>query len=327
MRRVFAELISPEVLAAPATLDLLDRFELQTLVAVPPGAETQDLGAALADVAARGAGLGVWPLMSDAAGYWPGDDNLDAFEARVDTVLAFARDAGAEVRTVVFDLEPPLAVSRRLFEGEAGRVVVAEVFRALRPASRRGRAGARRRLEALASRLRGEGLETFATVLPPVVLDGAARGLWQAIFRTQVGAAFDRVCPMLYTSMMAAALPSGRLERARGLAGALGAQAVASWGGRAAAGLGLAGPGKLEGERVLPDPAALAADVATLSGLGIQDLALFSLEGVLGREDPEAWLRAFAHTPPGSPRLGAWPLLVRVGALPSTLVRILPERL
>ncbi|MCK6550309.1 hypothetical protein L6R52_31020, partial [Myxococcota bacterium] len=65
--------------------------------------------------------------------------------------------------------------------------------------------------------------------------------------------------------------------------------------------VGLAGPGKLGDEPVLPSPDALALDVAAARAAGVDDLALFSLEGVLGRASPEAWLEAFVATPPRAP--------------------------
>lgn len=334
MRRVFAERLAPAQLGAESTLALLDRFGLQTLVAVPPGTETGALAEALARLSSRGAGVGVWPLLSDAQGYWPSDENAEAFVRRVQDVLTFAAAAGATVRTVVVDLEPPLAVMHKLMgagaEGHVG-AVFERVKLACRTEERRGRRSAARVFAEMQASLHGRGIETFATVIPPVVLDHPrGPGLWQAVFQTQVNRpGWSKICPMLYTSVMAELLPAQGIESARALAHVMAARLLAHAGRRSASALGLTGTGKLEGEPVLPDPAALADDVAAVRAAGVEDLALFSLEGVLAREHPEAWLEAFTRTEPRAPpwlARAAWRAGLIWGQVPPWMTRMLPEQ-
>lgn len=332
MLRIFTELMPPERLAEPATRRLLSRFGVQPLVALPPERETPAMADALARLSGAGP-IGLWPLLEDTEGYWPSDGNVQAFSARVDAALAFARRAGAQVRTVVVDLEPPLEVTHALFDdGPVGAMVTlsGRVRRAWRVDERRRREQARADFVAFGARLEALGLESFATVLPNVLLDApGGRGIWQALLETQALAPrWGRVCPMLYTSVFRSMLPSGRAASARALAFELARRARIRCGPRAAAALGLAGRGKLGSEPVLPSPEALAADVAVVRAAGLDDLALFSLEGVLDRDAPEAWLAAFAEAraaPPAGLLPWAWRLGLSLSGVPSHLGRILPE--
>ncbi len=298
MRRIFSELLSPKDLAAPATLALLQRYNLQTLVALPPAAQTGPMAEALKRLSGCGAGVGIWPLLSDQEGYWPCDENVAEFTDRVHDALAFAHQAGANIRAVVVDLEPPLRVMQSLFHG--GPVAHAwtlarRVVESTKKQSRLRRSNAASGFAALREQLEAQGIEAFATVLPPALLDAPkGRGFWQAVFQTPVlSPGWSRVCPMLYTSIIESLLGEDQLDSARALSFEFARRTVSLFGASSAAALGLAGRGKLQGEPVLQDPLDLARDVGAVRAAGIQDLSLFSLEGVLGRTNPEAWLRAF----------------------------------
>jgi hypothetical protein len=330
-RRIFAEHIAPATLGDAATVGLLSRYGLQALVAVPPGAESGALGEALARLSRTEAGVGVWPLLDDADGYWPSDGNAAAFTRRVQDVLSFARAAGATVRTVVVDLEPPLWVMERLMGPRPVSAVARRVYMSCRATEAVRRRSAAQVLARLQEDLHRQGLETFATVIPPVVLDHPrGPGLWQAVFQTQVHRpGWSKICPMLYTSIMADLLPSGAAGSARALAHVMAARLVRHAGPRAAGALGLTGTGKLEGEPVLPDPEALAEDVAAIRAAGVEDLALFSLEGVLARPAPEAWLQAFTCTEVRAPAWwarAAWRAGLMWGQTSPWMGRMLPVR-
>lgn len=332
MRRIFSEFLEPEVLSAPATLALLNKFNLQPLVALGPGAQTEPMARALHALSGTRAGVGIWPLLSDEQGYWPCDDNVAAFSLRLDEALKFAHRAEATVGTVVVDLEPPLETMQSLFSGGPGshaRTLLGRVVESSRRQSHLRRRAAASEFAQIRRRLQAMDIETFATVVPPVLLDvPKGRGVWQAIFQTPVlEPGWSRVCPMLYTSVIGSLLGQDDLESARGLSFEFARRTVSLFGPASAAALGLAGPGKLGDEPVLSDPLDLARDVGMATAAGIQDLALFSLDGVLARSAPEAWLRAFTEAGPVYPgkvaRVWRWGLMS--GQVPSQLSRMLAE--
>ena len=76
-------------------------------------------------------------------------------------------------------------------------------------------------------------------------------------------------------------------------------------------------------------PEQLALDVAGMRAAGVKDLSLFSLEGVLSRDSPEAWLKAFTELRPSLASHSAhrtWRRRLMWGQVPSYLTRMLAER-
>jgi hypothetical protein len=302
---VWSEFLPPEELGSPATVRVLRRFDLEPIVALPPGAQTAAMAGALRELTTAGVSFGIWPLLSDAEGYWPSEENAVAFEQRMQEVLSFLDAAKAAPRTVAIDLEPPLDVTKRLMHGSLSRrgafLLRGVVELARREDSRR------RSIEVLvrvASALHARGLETIAAVLPPVVLDLFARDdLWQGIFRTPVTApGWSVLSPMLYTTLLRRMIPSRHALSARALLFETGRMLVGSVGpARASLSVGLVTTGKLGDEPAFGSPRELWLDVAAARAAGVEDLALFSLEGVLHRGAPESWLVPFVSALPVSP--------------------------
>jgi hypothetical protein len=299
-RRIYTELLPPDELGSEATVRLLSRFGLEPIVALPPAAEESSLGRALHRLFAAGVRVGLWPLLDDSDGYWPSNHNADAFARRVFDALMFAEAAGAMPRTVLIDLEPPLRLLRAITAGQRLSPFSELALHALSAKGRALRTRAQDVFRGLQSALAERGIESFATVMPPIALDVAiGHGLFERLFATEARAPkWDVISPMLYSSLIAEFLPgpkpaAQRLARGVVHAGArLLARGLAP--PRASVSLGLVGEGKLGGERTLPDPAELRLDMRAARGSGIDDLALYSLEGVLRSGNPEAWLEPYA---------------------------------
>jgi hypothetical protein len=303
-RRIWSEFLPPQELGQAATVALCRRFGLEPIVALPPQAETPAMAEALARLTRADIRLGLWPLLPDEDGYWPSESNAEAFVDRARVALAFAAAAGARVATLAVDLEPPLALTRQLAVGSlrARASLLAEEVAALRHrARRRARRAAVARFSGLQHELCDARIETLAAVLPPIVLDLASdTRVWQAVFRTPTTRpGWSVISPMMYTSAIAALLPrrSAQVARiflyeaGRALARGIGRE-------RTSLSLGLVAPGKLGHEPAYASPAELGHDVAAARAAGVDDLALFSLDGVLGRGAPEDWLVPYTATPP-----------------------------
>jgi hypothetical protein len=216
---------------------------------------------------------------------------------RVVELLAFAQSAEIPIATVAMDLEPALALKREFHDArgwQRARMVGTRALASRRPAHRAVHAEAVRHYQRLAARLRERGIESLAIAVPPLVLDlpGNTK-FWQASFAsplTEPG--WDTLAPMFYRSMIQEALPGQSAVWGR----AIFAEACRLWGlrpGSVCMSLGVVGPGKLADEASYASPSQLAWDVACARELGLSDLALFSLESILDRPNPEAWLDAF----------------------------------
>jgi len=286
-RRVFVEHLDPDVLRAQA--ERIARFGLEPIVAWPPDRGGPTWIRALRALAERVPRLGLWPLLGDDEGYWPNAHNLDAVVRRIDALRSLVRAERLRVGTVCLDVEPPLAVMRALQQGglRSGRALAA-----LRAARRPERAEpARRAFARVLEGLAADGFERYVVHLPLWAFGRLGAALARPL--GLVRGPGDVEAWMAYTSLAQRWLRSERITH-RWLAATARRRARARHGPQPALALGCVGPGKLGDERSWPSVDCLRRDVAIARRAGLDDLALFSLEGVLAREDPEAWLAVFA---------------------------------
>lgn len=292
-RRIWVELLPPKVLAEPATLQLLDRFGLEPIIAIPPEREDGDLLESLRRVARAGLAVGLWPLLSDEEGYWPSASNAARFRARVEEVLRFAARAGVKPRTVAIDLEPRLPITRALLEGPRVSTLAKGLVGAFTPEAEEVRLRAKHSFGLVRRELRSQGIESLAAIWPVQLVDfHAPRPLLGALLGTPVRLDdWDVTCPMLYSSIIRSLAPARAEQLTRWAY-----RSIAKSRGQAAlsVSLGLVGTGKLGDEPVLEAPERLELDVQNAKSAGLDDLALFSLEGVIADERPERWLRVFS---------------------------------
>ena len=287
----------------------LARWQVHPIMAVRPNEPIEALADAADHLRAEGLRFGVWPLLDDARGYWPGERNVAAFWSWSDEVIEGLARHGVQPAWLAVDLEPPLQQVHRLRHGP-----VAASPRALWRMARENLDPARfeiarAALAAGAARLHARGVETLAVTLPLAAHDLRDRApLWQDLFEapwSEIG--WSSAGIMAYSSMVAGysrGLLS--LDDAAAIHYRLLRHLARELGPRAHASLGVTGAGKLGDEPAYPNPQALRVDVQAAHAAGVHDLALFCLEGLIDRPDRDAWMDAFTDTtarvPPQTPR-------------------------
>lgn len=293
MRRVYSEHVPWSELDS-SLLRTLAKAGVELAVAVPPVA-LGDVRELVARCAAAHLPLVLWPLLDDADGRWPSAHNVAAFDAHVGHLTSSLTPG-----TLLLDLEPPIAWTR-----DAVR---------WRYAPRPGKRARPNSLVATTQRLRESGWVVEA-VVPPMLAYGSRWGRW---FGTPVEElACQRVESMAYTSLFEG-YSRGMVDRdvARDLLAR-----IARLQPRAIA-LGVVGGGALGDERAYRDVGELREDVGIASALGVEQLSLYALDGMLLRGDVETWLQAFTQTEPSR----QLPRATRRGALLVRIARALGGR-
>ena len=272
MRRLYSEHVPLAEVRQPSLLRLLAERDVELAVALFPHhlSEVRRLRDAVERAGVR---LVAWPLLPDDLGRWPSGANREPFGEHVE---ALVRELDGPT-TVLFDVEPPIAWTRRAVNGEAHS----------RPADHRGRHTS---LRPVADRLRAAGHRVQA-VVPPMVPFGRR---WERLLATPVSSlGCSRVEPMAYTSLFEG-YSKGTVDRrvARDLLRRLAERRPP------ALSLGVVGGGALGDERAYRGVHELTDDVAIARALGVERLSLYALDGILGRGAPEPWLDAFTQTLP-----------------------------
>jgi len=292
-------------IAEPGLLADLAARRVDLVVAVTPPAGVPGSFAPVARLVDRcraaGVGIGLWPMLDDRHGRWPSAANAARFAGFCRQLVASLRAAGALPGEIAIDLEPPIDRVRALLAGQPRAL-----FTLLDVPARAGAAP----LADLARELRGEHLRVSAAVTPMAVLPSAlASRAWQELFGTPLDRlALDRVNAMAYTSLFEG-YARGALDRADALAllGAVARACARRFGVRAAISLGVVGGGALGDERAYRSPRELAEDVAVAGAAGIEEIALYALDGVLARPPRELWLDALSAAPAPAAEMRATP--------------------
>ena len=311
MLRIWSEHLPLADARRADVVDLLTSGPVHPFFAVTPEADLDELSHTLRVLTDAGLEPGVWPLLRDEDGYWPSERNSQAYFARAHAILDHLEEQGARAAWMAVDLEPPLTQIDRLRHAvEPQRKLVLKLARENYDPPRYQESLAAFRAGADAVRARGT--RTLAVTVPMAAHDLRDDvPLWQDLFEAPWhGVGWDRAGIMAYGSMVAGSprrllsIPDARAIHYR-----LFLHLARAYGERAHASIGVTGIGKLGDEPVYTRPEELGLDASAARAAGVEDLAIFCLEGLVGREDAGAWIDAVAKAPPITP-----PMTVRARA-------------
>lgn len=253
------------------------------------------LAGACAAAAAHSVPLRLWPLLPKAGGYWAGQSNAPAFLAWTDELVGWAESdcptfAGVEVDLeMAYDRVQTLQAMRG---AGADLAAIAEFMQS--GVDEAAFEAARSALADGVDALHARGVDVGLSTLPMNADDWADgdEGIGK-MFGTPIdGIAWDRVSFQVYRSLYDAQFPpKSGAPYGPGLVASYAASIVERFGARAAIDLGTTGSG-IGIPEGLPSAEALRADLAAALAEGIApgNIAVYSLEGLDGRPDPERWV-------------------------------------
>jgi hypothetical protein len=308
IRRITVEFLAPAELARPDVTHLLLPRRVAPMLALPAGGDDLAALAALQPYVTAGLDACAWPLLPDDDGYWPGVANAARFVERVRSIVALAERNHLHLPRLAVDLEPPVGAVLRLARTHPLAAFARLVRDVIVPiASRAAFDAAAATYAALQQELLRSSTRTLAIAYPFAAADFARvsrRCALQRMVEAPLRAGWDAASVLAFGSMLSG-LSRGALDAAdaRWYAHRALSQLARAFPGRAAAFVGLVGKGKLGDEPSYADPLELARDVASARAAGVDDLALYGLEGVLQSSNPGAWLDALVTPPPAAPPL------------------------
>lgn len=294
---IWSELLPLELVREHSTLSLLQKYSLELRLACFEDSDLDELARTVRAAQRRELSVALWPMLANAEGRWASAHNGHAFARYVRRLIAELRARNCSVSAVMIDIEPPIDVMQRWLDRLRMR---------WRWKRRKGLEGPKsvpamaqrvdgdNALSELFNELTSEGVRVGAAMVPTDLLgDTAARSVEWLLGLPNGDALYEPASAMLYTSMLEG-YSRGWISRARAQSllrrGA--SRALARYPSRVEVSLGVVATGALGDEPVYRSADELREDVAIVRSLGITQLALFDLRGVLARPAPERWLDA-----------------------------------
>ena len=302
--RVWAEFITPEELCAPRVVALLRRYRVQPCLALPYGRLSSGYARYLQTYMCEELEPALWPTMTDEQGYWPHEGNATEFSAYVRQIFHWAEREQVKIPWLAVDLETPyyqwqeqcrarglskITITMRHYKGNRNRTrfdQAAELY--LSPQEY----------------ISGQGCRTLVPVLPLLELDLVKGGVKvQDYLETPVTPVkWDVISVMQYNSMLVG-YSRGLIKPkdARRHLYHLALNARLLLGARASLSVGVTAAGKLGSEPFYRNAEEMRPDIEAALAAGIEDLAVFCLEGILNSARPETWFEMIRSALPVVP--------------------------
>ncbi len=277
--------------ALPDLADAGVGLRLAVAAAEVADGEAEALASVLRAAEAEGVEVGIWLLLADEDGYWPGETNVGPFGEAVTALLDWLDAEGLAADAVVFDLEPDRAYSEEILGATSAGELGALVDLLGMHVDAGAHAAARRGFQDIVDEVHASGRRALAVTYPQVLDDGNDGDLdLEDAFDIPVdGVGWDEVSFMVYQSVYE---PIAGEWVGPDLVYTYAETAVERFGDRATVALGIVGQAGVFMEDAVPyaDPAMLADDVAAAAAAGARRVEVYSLDGALAEGGVAPWL-------------------------------------
>jgi len=319
--RVWAEYLAPKDALNRKVIRLLKKYNIGLNMAFPEGSFNKEYAKLFGDYEQAGVTTTVWPLLSDAAGYWANERNAKEFSDYVLSIYDWADKNKFSIPWLAVDLELPHRQTVGLKETR-GRELIRRAVELYRENRNPGRFhDASNAYSRLAEAIHARGAKIITAAAPFAADDIKSGGTaFQDFMETPISTVhWDVISFMIYTSMMAGYFGSvfSRRGACRYLYSVMSDMKEALW-NRAAVSIGVTYTGKLGDEPYYETPQELLPDMQAAKAALIEDISIYNLEGILRSPRPEEWFETLigceARAPEPDPRADVFKFITNAAA-------------
>jgi hypothetical protein len=258
--------------------------------------QSGELESLLRAAARRGVPVNAWLLLPEEDGYWFNEENILKAREQVFSFLDWIEERGIPLKWIMFDMEMSIDKVRAMEGGGLVDTVIPLLKENVDPATYEA---STQDYAEFVGELREQGYKVTAAAYP-FVLDDLQDGDFeiQDAWNTPVfGVGFDEIYFMVYRTSFARLLG---ITPGPDLVYQYAVEARREFGGAGIMALGIVGDVGMVSEEGYTIPADLGEDVAAAYAGGSERVYIYSLDGMLTLDDPDAWLD-LAGTPEQKP--------------------------
>ena len=303
---VTAEYMTVEQLTDPKLLALLKKYDVMVAPCIRAGKLDENLDRLFDVYEENGLTLVFWPLLPREQGLYLNKEHADDFLKYLDEIYAWAEKYNHPVQALIVDIEPPnyqKGTDEAPEEKQGGGLGIGPLIKAL---DKKSFEESKAKFQAILDKLHAHGTIGISTALDLSVVDlMTGMSAWQDFQGGPTMAVdWDYVSFMHFGSNNYPLLHKVfglNWDDCRYLTYRIGQIIYSKYGDRVAVSTGQTLPGEGHGV-VYNSPEELAEDFSALRGAGIKHFGIYDLQGIMEREDPEAWFKAVREAPPKTPK-------------------------
>jgi len=302
---VTAEYLTVDQLTDPKLLALLKKYDVMVAPCIRAGKMDADLDRLFDVYEANGLTLVFWPLLPREQGLYLNKKHADDFLKYLDEIYAWAEKYHHPVQALIVDIEPPnyqKGTDAAPEEKQGGGLGIGPLIKTL---DQQSFEEARWKFQAILDKLHAHGTIGISTAMDLSVVDIlTGMSAWQDFQGGPTMAAnWDYVSFMHFGSNnypMLHSMFKMNWDDCRWMTYRIGEIIYSKYGDKVAVSTGQTLPGEGHGA-VYNSPEELAEDFSVLRAAGIRHFGIYDLQGIIEREDPEAWFKAVREAPAKTP--------------------------
>lgn len=303
--RVWAEYFSPQDAIQKKTIKLLKKYNVNLSINFPPTALNDNYAKMLSKYTEEGIEVALWVLLSDESGYWIHEQNADIFHQHLEKIFDWADKNQLCIPWIAVDLEPPYYLLQKI-EQSPWYQTIPEILKILHENRNPKRfASATKKFRKILELIHNNKAKTLAAVSNLVAEDIVTKQKnIQDLSETPVSTVeWDVLSFMIYNSMSVGYSKGFISYRdSRWYLYDVCKDMKRKLGERAAISIGTTYIGKLGNEPYYQNPEDILPDVEAVLAAGINDIAIYNLEGILHSKKPEKWFDCVLDAMPKVPK-------------------------
>lgn len=285
-------------------INIFKEFDVCLNIAVPYGSLGENFSRLLRRYEEEDVEVCLWLLLPFELGYWPSEVNVQEFSSYIDEVFNWADEEDLFVPWIGVDLETPIYQLYDLWKKPFFEKFPAALRLGFSNLNEDRFDDAVVGFNSVLDKIHAYGAKTLTAVDPVVINDGVMENNFiQDLMEVPIfDVEWDRVSFMIYTSMLSG-YSRGLISRKDStylLYNYL-TDAKEILSDRAAVSVGLTGIGVIGNEPHYSEPESLKPDIEAALAAGIKDLSIFSIEGILNKENPKTWFEMIKNSKPKKP--------------------------
>lgn len=304
--RIWCEFTSPKDVCRDYVLKLLKKYDVTLNYKLEYGQVDDDFFAMLKTYNEAGIPISIWATLSDDMGYWINERNAHHFDAYIRALVENLESRGLKIEGVCIDMEAPLKDVRRIISPK-NRLDACLAFGKLltHNLNKKRYNAAKSILQETARFLREKGLESYSTSLRFCYYDLKHKTeLVQNAMEVPVfDVKWDKYNLMYYATMMRQELKPLKKTNVDYMIYYQVMHLKSKLKDKLAISVGLTNTGKLGNEPYYESMEEFEKDIGILKACGVDDFALFSLDGINEEKKLEGFLKIMHNAQAFRPEL------------------------